>query len=90
MFVLSRVVGFFQDVGVSSFFQPLYQLVLVVTTLAICFVLIGVSRKLLPEFVNCEILGFGTHRDRLSKYIRKPAEQMEQAKVGITCEAEEA
>jgi peptidoglycan/LPS O-acetylase OafA/YrhL len=56
--ILGWVANIFQRFSVIHSFQPLYQLILVVTTLSICLVLISATRKLLPEFFCSRILGF--------------------------------
>ena len=56
--VLGQVVKVFQKFGLIHSFQPLYQLVLVVSTIAICLVLIYTTRKLLPKPFCSRILGF--------------------------------
>jgi hypothetical protein len=56
--ILGQVVRVFEKFSVIRSFQPFYQLMLVVTTLSICFVLISAARKLLPEFFCSKILGF--------------------------------
>jgi peptidoglycan/LPS O-acetylase OafA/YrhL len=56
--ILSQIVRFFQEMRAISSFQPLYQLILIVLTTSICFVIISVSRKLLPAFFYSKVFGF--------------------------------
>ena len=56
--ILKQAIKFFQNFSVINSFQPLYQLTLVVVTTAICLVLIGATRKLLPKTFCVKILGF--------------------------------
>jgi len=55
---LGQVVKILDEFGDVCSFQPLRQLVLVVTTLSICLIFIGAARRVLPEFVYGKILGF--------------------------------
>jgi surface polysaccharide O-acyltransferase-like enzyme len=88
MIVLGGVVGIFRNSGAIRSFQPLYQLILVVTTLSICLVLFGVAGKLLPEPFCTKILGFGSRRQRL-EYAHGPTEHSERTKIGVGCGVEE-
>jgi surface polysaccharide O-acyltransferase-like enzyme len=56
--ILDQFVVGFQKLGVAGSTDAVYQLALVAGTLAICFILISVARKLLPEFIYGKILGF--------------------------------
>jgi hypothetical protein len=56
--VLRQVVNVFKKFDVVCSFQPLYQLVLTLTTLLICYFIIYSARKLLPEYLCSKILGF--------------------------------
>jgi surface polysaccharide O-acyltransferase-like enzyme len=56
--VLGQVVNVFKRFDAVCSIQPLYQLVLVATTLSICLILISATRKLLPEYFCSKILGF--------------------------------
>ena len=56
--VLKNVIRVSQNISVISSFQPVYQLELLVVTVVICFVLIYVTRKLLPENICFKYLGF--------------------------------
>jgi peptidoglycan/LPS O-acetylase OafA/YrhL len=58
MIVLVQVANVFKKFEAVSSIQPLYQLVLVVTTLSICLILISIAKKLLPEYLCSKILGF--------------------------------
>jgi surface polysaccharide O-acyltransferase-like enzyme len=56
--VLHQVVNVFKKFDVICSFQPLYQLILTLTTLLICYFIIYAARKLLPEYLCSKILGF--------------------------------
>jgi surface polysaccharide O-acyltransferase-like enzyme len=58
LIILEQVVNVFKRFDTVCSFQPLYQLVLVATTLSICLILISNARKLFPEFLCSKILGF--------------------------------
>ncbi|MDD5328330.1 MAG: acyltransferase [Phycisphaerae bacterium] len=55
--ILDRVSDIFKRCSIYSF-QPLYQLAVVLMTISICFVLIGISRKLFAASFCHRILGF--------------------------------
>jgi surface polysaccharide O-acyltransferase-like enzyme len=56
--ILGQLVVALQKCDAVCSFQVVYQFILVVVTVSICFVLISAARKLLPEFVYSKILGF--------------------------------
>jgi len=56
--VLNQVAEFVRQYERVYLFQPLYQLVVILITISICFVLIGITRKLLPESFCRRVLGF--------------------------------
>jgi surface polysaccharide O-acyltransferase-like enzyme len=56
-FILGGVANTFQKVNIYSF-QPLYQFIVVLITISICFVLIRITRTLLPKSLCYKILGF--------------------------------
>jgi len=56
--ILGQIVKFFQEIRAISSFQPLYQLILIVVTTLICFVIISIARKLLPASFCSRVLGF--------------------------------
>jgi len=58
MFVLGSIVWIFDRFSLFHSFQPLRQLVLVVTTLFVCFVLIAAARRVLPKLICSKIMGF--------------------------------
>lgn len=56
--VLNQVANLVQKSSTIYSFQSLYQFTVVLITISICFVLISVTRKLLPESFCRRILGF--------------------------------
>jgi len=56
--VLNKVVDIIQEIDVIYSFQPLYQFIVVSMTVSICFALVDVIRKLLPESFSRRFLGF--------------------------------
>jgi len=58
MIFLTRVTGYVQTIHPIYLFQPLHQFIVVSITLLICFILITVARKLLPESFCVKVLGF--------------------------------
>lgn len=56
--VLGKVVNLVQKSGIIYSFQPLYQFTVVLITISICFVLISITRKLLPESFCHKVFGF--------------------------------
>jgi probable poly-beta-1,6-N-acetyl-D-glucosamine export protein len=58
VFVLNRVVLFFRGIGADVLFEPLFQFVLVIVTLLICFIIIRLAREWLPVYFYSRILGF--------------------------------
>jgi surface polysaccharide O-acyltransferase-like enzyme len=56
--ILNQVANLIQKSSTIYSFQSLYQLTVVLITIAICFILIGVTRKLLPESFCHKVLGF--------------------------------
>ncbi|MHC4397297.1 MAG: acyltransferase [Planctomycetota bacterium] len=69
IFVL-KVVGIIQKINVIYSFQPLYQFIVVSMTVSICFVLISVAQKLLPESFCHKVLGFDVKVDRGMREIK--------------------
>jgi len=57
-FILDKVVNTFQKINIVYALQPLYQFIVVLITISICFVLIRITRKLLPKTFCYKILGF--------------------------------
>jgi len=58
MFILGRVANVFQKINIIYTFQPLYQFIVALITISICFVLISITRKLLPKSFCRKVLGF--------------------------------
>ena len=58
IFILKRVIEIIQKIGLIWSFPPLGQLVIVLATLSVCFILISIARKLLPEVFCRRVLGF--------------------------------
>jgi peptidoglycan/LPS O-acetylase OafA/YrhL len=58
MMVLNRVVNIVQKSNTIYSLQPLYQFIVVLITISICFALISITRKLLPQSFCSKILGF--------------------------------
>lgn len=56
--ILNQVANLIQKSSTIYSFQSLYQLTVVLITIAICFILIDVARKLLPESFCRKVLGF--------------------------------
>jgi len=56
--VLDRVVSVVKKSNVIYSFQPLYQFIVVLIAISICFVLISTARKLLPQSFCSKVLGF--------------------------------
>ena len=56
--VLNQVVDLVQKSSTIYSFQPLYQFIVVLITISICFVLIRITQKLLPKSLCYRILGF--------------------------------
>jgi surface polysaccharide O-acyltransferase-like enzyme len=56
--ILNQVVNLVQKSSTIYSFQPLYQFTVVLITISVCFVLISVTRKLLPESFYNKVLGF--------------------------------
>ena len=83
--VLNQLIRVFKGYEKTVLYQPLYQLLLVATTLFVCLVLIGIARKLFPESFCVRILGFGGHRRRLEN-VCKAIGQSNKAKVGFGVE----
>ncbi len=58
IFVLRYVTGVVQKTNIIYSFWPLYQVTVISITIAICFALISITRKLLPKSFYTRILGF--------------------------------
>lgn len=58
MFILTRMHKLLYNIEIVYLFQPLYQLILVLITLAACLGFIFTTRKLFPRFFCERILGF--------------------------------
>jgi len=58
MIVLNRVVNIVQKSNIIYSLQPLYQLAVVFITISLCFVVISITRKLLPKSFCHKVLGF--------------------------------
>ena len=58
IFILSGIVWTLNSLGLLCSFQPLRQLVLVLATLLVSFVLIALARKVLPVLIYDRIMGF--------------------------------
>ena len=58
IFILSRVIVGVQKISIIWSFPPLCQLVIILSTLLICFILINFTRRLLPEAFCRRVLGF--------------------------------
>jgi surface polysaccharide O-acyltransferase-like enzyme len=58
IFILRRVVEIVSRIDMVWSFSPLCQLVIILATVAACFVLISITRKLLPEVFCRKVLGF--------------------------------
>ena len=56
--ILNQVANLIQKSSTIYSFQSLYQLTVVLITIAICFILIDVARKLLPKSFCRKVLGF--------------------------------
>ena len=56
--VIGKVVSVVQKNNVVYSFQPLYQFTVVLITISMCFVLISITRKLLPDSFCRKVLGF--------------------------------
>ncbi|MHC4739594.1 MAG: hypothetical protein ACYS9Y_11880, partial [Planctomycetota bacterium] len=56
--ILNRIVSAIPKTNIISSFQPLYELTVILMTISICFVVIGITRKLLPRPIYSNILGF--------------------------------
>ncbi|MGB8226840.1 MAG: acyltransferase [Sedimentisphaerales bacterium] len=56
--ILNKVISFVPKSSDIYSFQLLYQFIVIVVTISICFVLISAARKLLPESFCRRILGF--------------------------------
>jgi len=61
--VLNRIINVVQKTNIIYSFQPLYQftavlIIVVLITISICFVLISITRKLLPKSFCSKVLGF--------------------------------
>lgn len=58
IFVLNKVIEIVQKSNIIFSLQPLCQLIIVLATVSICFVLISITRKLLPKSFCRRVLGF--------------------------------
>lgn len=58
VFIIGRVANIFQKINIIYSFQALYQFIVVLITISICFVLISITRKLLPKSFCRKVLGF--------------------------------
>ncbi len=58
LFILGRVANIFQKINIIYSFQPLYEFIVAPITILICFVLISITRKLLPKSFCRKVLGF--------------------------------
>jgi len=56
--ILDKVVNFVQKANIIYSFTILYELVVVSITIAICIILISITRKLLPQSFCTKVLGF--------------------------------
>ena len=58
MIVLRNVASVVRKSSLIYYFQPLYQFIVVLITILICFVVIGITRKLLGKSLCRKLLGF--------------------------------
>ena len=58
VFIIGMVANIFQKINIIYSFQPLYQFIVASITISICFVLISITRKLLPKSFCRKVLGF--------------------------------